>query len=68
MEANITVRNLTDFALGEKTPLKVLLLRDTAKELSEKLDNMSRRDAKKAADQLSCSIEAVSVKSLFYDV
>jgi len=28
MEASITVRNLTDFATGEKTPLRVLLLRE----------------------------------------
>ena len=66
MEANITVRNLTDFALGEKTPLKVLLLRDNAKELSEKLDKMSK-DAKRTVQQLGCSIAAVPVTRLFYD-
>lgn len=66
MEANITVRNLTDFALGEKTPLKVLLLRDNAKELSEKLDKMSR-DAKRTVHQLGCSTAGVTVTTLFYD-
>ena len=66
MEANITVRNLTDFALGEKTLLKVLLLRDNAKELSEKLEKMSK-DAKRTVQQLDCSIPAVPVTRLFYD-
>jgi len=66
MEANITVRNFTDFALGEKTLLKVLLLRDNAKELSEKLDKMSK-DAKRTVQQLDCSIPAVPVTRLFYD-
>ena len=66
MEARITVRTLTDFATGEKTPLRVLLLRDNAKELSEKLDKMNE-DAKKAVKELGCSTVAVRITTLFYD-
>ena len=66
MEANITVRNLTDFATGEVTRLRVLLLRDKAKELSEKLDKLNE-DAKKTARQLGCSTVAVRITTLFYD-
>ena len=66
MEANITVRNLTDFATGEVTQLRVLLLRDKAKELSEKLDKMNE-EAKKTVRQLGCSTVAVRITTLFHD-
>ena len=52
--------------MREKTPLRVLLLRDNAKELSEKLDKMNE-DAKKTVCELGCSNVAVRITTLFYD-
>lgn len=64
LEAQITVRKLTDFATGEKTPLRVLLVRDKAKELSA-IVNAMNVDAKSAVCQLGCTSVAVTITTLF---
>ena len=66
LEAQITVRKLTDFATGEKTPLRVLLVRDKAKELSA-IVNAMNVDAKSAVCQLGCTSVAVTITTLFHE-